>query len=65
MKANGSAVSQRQYKRGLTLPQPSTTDLLFSGKTDQETAEMLHLSRKPAHLPRVRRNRLSHAFEDL
>jgi hypothetical protein len=45
MKANGTAVYQRQHKRGLTLPQLNAIDLLASGKTDKETAELLSLSR--------------------
>jgi hypothetical protein len=45
VKANGTAVYQRQHKRGLTLPQLNAIDLLASGKTDKETAELLGLSR--------------------
>jgi hypothetical protein len=45
MKANGTAVYTRQHKRGLTLPQMSAIDLLVTGKTDQQTAELLNLSR--------------------
>src|SRR5215831_4625697 len=45
MRANGTAVYQRQHKRGLTMPQLSAIDLLVSGKTDKETAELLSLSR--------------------
>jgi len=45
MKANGTAVYQRQHKRGLTMPQLNAIDLLASGKTDKETAELLKLSR--------------------
>jgi hypothetical protein len=45
MKANGTAVYQRQHKRGLTMPQMNAIDLLASGKTDKETAELLRLSR--------------------
>jgi hypothetical protein len=45
MKSNGTAVYQRQHKRGLTLPQLNAVDLLVSGKTDKETAELLNLSR--------------------
>jgi hypothetical protein len=45
MKANGTAVYQRQHKRGLTLPQLNAIDLLAAGKTDKETAELLNLSR--------------------
>ena len=45
MKANGTPVYARQHKRGLTLPQQSAIDLLASGKTDTETADLLGLSR--------------------
>jgi hypothetical protein len=45
MKAHGTAVYQRQHKRGLTMPQLSAIDLLASGKGDKETAELLGLSR--------------------
>jgi hypothetical protein len=45
MKTNGTAVYQRQHKRGLTTPQLSAIDLLASGKTAKETAELLKLSR--------------------
>jgi hypothetical protein len=45
MRANGTAVYQRQHKRGLTMPQLSAIDLLAAGKTDKETAELLGLSR--------------------
>jgi hypothetical protein len=45
MKANGTVVYQRQHKRGLTMPQLNAIDLLASGKTDKETAELLKLSR--------------------
>src|SRR6516162_3182970 len=45
MKANGTVVYQRQHKGGLTMPQLSAIDLLASGKTDKETAELLSLSR--------------------
>jgi hypothetical protein len=45
MKSNGTPVYARQHKRGLTLPQQSAIDLLASGKTDTETAELLGLSR--------------------
>jgi hypothetical protein len=45
MKANGTAVYQRQHKRGLTMPQLNAIDLLAAGKTDKETAELLNLSR--------------------
>src|SRR5262249_12268592 len=45
MSENGTAVYQRQHKRGLTMPQLSAIDLLASGKTDKETAELLNLSR--------------------
>ncbi len=45
MKANGTPVYARQHKCGLTLPQQSAIDLLASGKTDTETAELLGLSR--------------------
>ena len=41
---NGTIVYQRQHKRGLTLPQLNAVDLLASGKTDKETAELLNLS---------------------
>jgi hypothetical protein len=44
-KNNGTVVYQRQHKRGLTLPQLNAVDLLASGKTDKETAELLNLSR--------------------
>ena len=42
---NGTVVYQRQHKRGLTMPQLNALDLLASGKTDKETAELLKLSR--------------------
>jgi len=42
---NGTVVYQRQHKRGLTMPQLNALDLLASGKTDKETAELLNLSR--------------------
>jgi len=42
---NGTLVYARQHKHGLTLPQQSAIDLLASGKTDTETAELLGLSR--------------------
>jgi hypothetical protein len=45
MKANGTPVYARQHKRGLTLPQQSAVDLLASGKTDTEAADLLGLSR--------------------
>jgi hypothetical protein len=45
MKANGTVVYQRQHKRGLTIPQLSAIDLLATGKTNKETAELLSLSR--------------------
>jgi hypothetical protein len=45
MEANGTAVYQRQHKRGLTLPQMNALDLLAGGKTDKATAELLGLSR--------------------
>src|SRR5262245_30154666 len=45
VKAKGTAVYQRQHKRGLTLPQLNALDLLAGGKTDKETAELLKLSR--------------------
>src|SRR5262245_53469627 len=45
MRANGTAVYQRQHKRGLTMPQLSAIDVLVTGKTDKETAELLNLSR--------------------
>jgi hypothetical protein len=45
MKTNGTPVYTRQHKRGLTLPQLSAIDLLVSGKTDTEAAELLKLSR--------------------
>lgn len=45
MSENGTAVYQRQHKRGLTMPQLSAIDLLAGGKTDKETAELLGLSR--------------------
>jgi hypothetical protein len=45
MKANGTAIYQRQHKRGLTLPQLNAIDLLAAGKTDKETADLLNLSR--------------------
>lgn len=45
MNADGTVVYQRQHKRGLTLPQQNAIDLLASGKTDKETAELLNLSR--------------------
>jgi hypothetical protein len=45
MKTNGTAVYQRQHKRGLTMPQLNAIDLLAAGKTDKETAELLGLSR--------------------
>src|SRR5262245_24535399 len=45
MKANGTAVYQRQHKRGLTMHQLNAIDLLAAGKTDKETAELLGLSR--------------------
>jgi hypothetical protein len=45
MKSNGTPVYARQHKRGLTLPQQSAIDLLASGKTDTEAAELLKLSR--------------------
>jgi hypothetical protein len=45
MKATGTVVYQRQHKRGLTMPQLNAIDLLASGKTDKETAELLSLSR--------------------
>ena len=45
MKTTGTAVYQRQHKRGLTMPQLNAIDLLAGGKTDKETAELLNLSR--------------------
>src|SRR5262249_297628 len=42
---NGTLVYARQHKHGLTLPQQSAIDLLASGKTDTETAELLGLTR--------------------
>jgi hypothetical protein len=45
MKTNGTPVYTRQHKRGLTLPQLSAIDLLVSGKTDTQAAELLKLSR--------------------
>jgi hypothetical protein len=45
MKKNGTPIYARQHKRGLTLPQLTAVDLLASGKTDTETAELLSLSR--------------------
>jgi hypothetical protein len=45
MKTNGTPVYTRQHKRGPTLAQLSAIDLLASGKTDKETAELLNLSR--------------------
>jgi hypothetical protein len=45
MKTNGTPVYTRQHKRGLTLPQQSAIDLLVTGKTDTEVAELLRLSR--------------------
>jgi hypothetical protein len=45
MKAKGTVVYQRQHKGGLTMPQLNAIDLLASGKTDKETAELLSLSR--------------------
>jgi hypothetical protein len=42
---NGTPVYARQHKGGLTLPQQSAIDLLASGKTDTEAAELLQLSR--------------------
>jgi hypothetical protein len=42
---NGTVVYQRQHKGGLTMPQLNAIDLLASGKTDKETAELLDLSR--------------------
>jgi hypothetical protein len=42
---NGTVVYQRQHKRGLTMPQLNAIDLLASGKTDKQTAELLTLSR--------------------
>jgi hypothetical protein len=45
MKANGTAVYQRQHSRGLTMPQLNAIDLLATGKTDRETAELLNLTR--------------------
>jgi hypothetical protein len=44
MKDNGTIVYQRQHKGGLTMPQLNAIDLLASGKTDKETAELLSLS---------------------
>ncbi|MBL8800059.1 MAG: hypothetical protein JNM56_39620 [Planctomycetia bacterium] len=43
-KANGTAVYQRQYKRGLTMPQLNAIDLLAAGKADRETAGLLNLN---------------------
>jgi hypothetical protein len=43
--ANGTVVYQRQHSRGLTLPQLNAVDLLVTGKTDKETAELLNLHR--------------------
>jgi hypothetical protein len=45
MKANGTVGSQRQPKRGLTMPQLDAIDLLAAGKTDKDTAQQLGLSR--------------------
>jgi hypothetical protein len=45
MKSNGTPVYTRQHKRGPTLSQMSAIDLLVSGKNDNETAELLSLSR--------------------
>jgi hypothetical protein len=45
MKTNGTPVYTRQHKRGPTLPQLNAIDLLVTGKTDKETAELLGLSR--------------------
>src|SRR3954471_21019948 len=45
MRASGTAVYQRQHKRGPTMPQLNAIDLLAAGKTDKETAELLNLSR--------------------
>jgi hypothetical protein len=45
MKQNGTPVYTRQQKRGPTLPQLSAIDLLVTGKTDTEVAELLNLSR--------------------
>jgi hypothetical protein len=43
--ADGTVSYARLHKRGLTLKQQSAVDLLASGKTDRETAELLKLSR--------------------
>src|SRR3954471_12816013 len=45
MRASGTAVYQRQHKRGPTMPQLNAIDLLAGGKTDKATAELLGLSR--------------------
>ncbi len=45
MPVKGTVVYQRQHKRGLTMPQLNAIDLLASGKTDKETADLLKLSR--------------------
>jgi hypothetical protein len=44
-KVNGTHVYARLRRRGLTLAQQSAIDLLATGKTDTETAELLNLSR--------------------
>jgi Homeodomain-like domain len=45
MKKGGTLVYARQHAHGLTLPQQSAVDLLASGKTDTEAAELLGLHR--------------------
>jgi hypothetical protein len=45
MKKPGTSVYARQHAQGLTLPQQSAVDLLASGKTDTEAAELLGLHR--------------------
>jgi hypothetical protein len=44
MKTNGTPVYARQHKHGLILPWQSAIDLLVTGKTDTEKAELLNLS---------------------
>ena len=43
--SDGTPVYARQHKHGPTLAQLNAIDLLASGKTDTEAAELLHLSR--------------------
>src|SRR5262249_489206 len=45
MRANGTAVYQRQHKCCPTVPQLSGTDLLAAGEGDREAAELLGLPR--------------------